>query len=172
MNVRIPLSCALVFAVACGSSHPPPPHVDMPDAEPAPPLPVVDAGRPAATRPPLPPNATYEEALDEPEDLNVQDTRAHLTDLQLTNPMRDVLGKCRVPRNAKVTIKVAVRETRAIGVTVLVKFDHGPSPRPLSPAAVKYETKAATRIAECADKTTRSLAWPPSLRRDSFTTEY
>lgn len=171
MGVRLFLACGLVFALACGSSHPPPPHVDVPDAAPEPTPPPVIA-KPVSTRPPLPPNATYEEALDEPEDLNVQDTRAHLTDLQLTNPMRDVLGSCRVPRNAKVTIKVAVRETRAIGVTVLVKFDHGPSPRPLSPAAAKYEAKSAARIAECADKATRALTWPPSLRRDSFTTEF
>lgn len=171
MRRRFSFSCLLLLGAACGGSRPPPPHVDVPDAAPPPPPPPVVV-KPAPARPPLPPNATYEEALDEPEDLNVQDTRAHLTDLQLTNPMRDVLGPCRVPRNAKVTIKVAVREGRAIGVTVLVKFDHGPSPRPLSPAAAKYEAKAAARIAECADKATRALTWPPSLRRDSFTTEF
>ncbi len=52
-----------------------------------------------------------------PERLDVHDERVHLTDGQLTGPMRGVLNGCRVPSNARVTIKTAVQRGRAIGVT-------------------------------------------------------
>ena len=104
---------ALAAALGCGSA-PPPPAAPHPEEEPEEaqviePQPVggQDAG-PLLPAPPSPPasTATYEQALAEPEPLDANDSRAHLTDLQLTNPMRNVMGRCPVPRRGKLTIKV------------------------------------------------------------------
>jgi hypothetical protein len=137
-------------------------------------LPTARAITPA-TRAPLSKSASYEEALAEPEDVNLSDDRAHLTDLQLSNPMRDVLSKCRVPRKASVTIQTAVKNGLAIGVTVNVAFEKAKpakAARPQSPVAAKAELKATSLIAECLDQAVRALEWPPSPRRDSFTTRF
>jgi hypothetical protein len=115
--------------------------------------------------------------------LDVHDDRPHLTDDQLRAPMRDVMSKCAVPKKAKVNIRTAVQHGRATGVSVDVQFDHGkPPPTPpkrLSRAAAqraaalaKQEAKARKKIAACFDRVVRGVVWPPSSRRDSFTTEF
>ncbi|MBS2016596.1 MAG: hypothetical protein JST00_27175 [Deltaproteobacteria bacterium] len=161
----------VAFVVGCGGAPPPPP---APPTHPAAEehedheLEVVNIGPPPeASRPPS--TATYEEATSTPEMLDQHDTRAHLTDQQLMNPMRDVPNKCRLPKRAKVSVKVAVQNGRAIGVTTNVAWER---PRPPTPSMVRAETKAATKITTCVDQTVRALVWPPSTRRDSFTTSF
>jgi hypothetical protein len=178
--------------VACSSAAPRPPPVAPAPATPveepeptkeeaSPPIAssdVVDA--PERSRPPS--TATYEQAIATPERLDVNDGRPHLDDDQLRAPMRGVITACAMPRNAKVTIKTAVQNGRAIGVTVEVRFDHppppGPAKRPSRAAAqraaalAKQEAKAKKKIGGCIDHAVRMLVWPPSGRRDSFTTEF
>jgi len=125
---------------------------------------------PAASAPP-PSTASYEEAIREPEPTGVHDERLQLTDAQLTGPMNGVLARCRVPSNAKVTIKTAVQNGHAIGVTVTVAFEH-PKTRSVPPATLRYEAKLSPKIVACADKSVRALTWPPSKRRDSFTSVF
>jgi hypothetical protein len=164
--------------IGCGST--PPPQMPAteeadavaPEADPAPTEiagPVQEGGPPA----PPPSTASYEEAMSTPEPLDANDTRIHLTDLQLTNPMRNVMGRCRVPRRAKVEAKVAVQLGRAIGVTVHVVFDKPkPHARPPSRAQAKAAAKASKKVADCFDRVIRQVTWPPSSRRDSFTTDF
>jgi hypothetical protein len=165
---------------ACGSSPPPEPahpqESEPQAAEPEPPPVETTVSLPPAPQQP-PSTASYEEALSVPEPLDPNDTRAHLTDLQLTNPMREVPNKCRINRKTKVVIKVAVQNGRAIGVTVLVTFEKPPPPkrrptRPPSAAAVKAEAKAKAKLTTCFDQAVRAINWPPNSRRDSFTTEF
>ena len=130
--------------------------------------PMVDV----PAEPPPPSTASYEEALSTPESLDVHDERVHLTDVQLTGPMGGVLSGCSAPSNARVTIKTAVQRGRAIGVTVTVRFERPKSAKPLSKTAAKAEAKRSTAIVACVDRAVRVLVWPPSSRRDSFTTEY
>lgn len=182
---------------ACASSPPPrpaPQPVEEHDAaseEPA--AAHVDEAPPAAgsaaafdagerTRPPS--TATYEQATATPERLDVDDARPHLTDDQLRGPMRGVITGCGLPPNAKVTIHTAVQNGRAIGVTVDVRFEPRrtpptpPTKRPSraaaqrAKAAAEREAKAKKKIATCVDQRVRALVWPPSSRRDSFTTEF
>jgi len=125
---------------------------------------------PERQRPPS--TATYEQATSKPEMLDVNDDRQHLTDGQLMGPMRSgAYTGCRVPSYAKVTIKTAVQLGRAIGVTVTVKFPKPKKAKPLSPKKAQKEAKAAAKIAACVDKNVRLIVWPPSRRRDTFTTE-
>ena len=160
-----------VALVACGD--PPPPKVARePERDAAPPEPEVVVAPPPAPPSGPPSTATYEEALSVPEALDVHDGHLHLTDAQLTGPMRGALGGCKVPSNAKIVIKTAVQNGRAIGVTVEVRFVRPKNARPPSGAAAKAEAKAASKIAACVDKNVRVISWPPSRRRDSFTTEF
>jgi hypothetical protein len=193
VDARTWTACLAAFAlVACGSARPtpappPPPAAEEPEpatddgdagaddiAEDAS-APIVDA--PERTR--APSTASYDEALSTPEPLNANDSRLHLTDLQLTNPLRGVLGGCRVPPKAKVTVKTVVQEGRAIGVTVIVRFDKPKPksppkkpPKPPSKAAQKAEAKKIATITACVDQAVRMTIWPPSHRRDSFTMEF
>jgi hypothetical protein len=107
-----------------------------------------------------------------PEALDVNDDRAHLSDGQLTGPMRGVVSSCRVPSNARVTIKTAVQYGHAIGVTVTVAFLHPRSMKRVPPATARFEAKLASKIVACADRAVRAVTWPPSRRRDSFTTVF
>jgi uncharacterized protein (UPF0254 family) len=79
-----------------------------------------------------------------------------------------------VPRKGKVTVKVAVREGRAIGVTVLVAIE--PPARNMTPriakAYAKEEAKLIAKTVTCFDSAVRTMSWPPNSRRDSFTTVY
>ena len=161
--------------VACGSHAPP---AAAPAEEKIHAEDDADAGPEVVTLPPpperaLPPStASYDEALATPESLDVNDDRAHLTDGQLTGPMRGVLEGCRVPSTAHVTIKTAVLRGRAIGVTVLVAWDHPKSVKHVSASRAKYESKVSAKIVTCADQHVRQVVWPPSSRRDSFTTTF
>lgn len=178
--MAVSASTVLLLAVtltACASA-PPPPHTTHEDAQESapdapPPTTIVNVGAPERSA--LASTETYEEALSKPESLDVHDERVQLTDGQLTGPMRPVLNGCRIPSNARVTIKTAVQNGRAIGVTVSVRFERPKTTRPQPPqsrAAARYEAKAAAKISTCVDKAVRNLTWPPSKRRDSFTTEF
>ena len=172
--------CAVsVVCAACASAPPPPPPpppaADVPDdreaAEDPPAAPVVvNLAAPERSLPPS--TKTYEEALSTPESLDVHDESVHLTDAQLTAPMRGVLAGCRIASRAKITINTAVQNGRAIGVTVSVRFDRPKSSKPPPRSVLKAEAKAAAKIVTCIDHAVRAISWPPSRRRDSFTTEF
>ncbi len=171
----IATALALATLLACGGAPPPPPapppepedHEPPDDPTPAPTASIDPSER---SRPPS--TASYEDAVSTPEPVDIHDDRAQLTDGQLTGPMRGVLSGCRVPSNAKVTIKTAVQNGRAIGVTVTVAFERPPSKKPPSRYALKAEAKTAAKIVKCADRAVRAVSWPPSRRRDSFTTVF
>jgi hypothetical protein len=76
-----------------------------------------------------------------------------LTDAQLSAPMGSVLPACKVSDDTKVTIKVAVKYGRAVGVTVTTD--------PPNRAA-----------ASCVDRLVRAIRWPSSPKLDTFTTTY
>ena len=166
--------------VACASAPPPPPVVNTPDTPeehdtaPDEPPPVAPAANLDAPERSLPPSTmSYDEALSTPERLDVKDERVQLTDAQLTGPMRGVLTGCRVSSNARVTVKTAVQNGRAIGVTVSVRFERPKSAKkPPSRAVLKAEAKTSAKIIACVDRAARAVVWPPSSRRDSFTTEF
>lgn len=144
---------------------PEPPHVAVASTEP-PPAPITATDSAERTRP-----RSYDEALSTPEPVDIDDEHPHLTDVQLWSPLGGALNGCHVPRNAKVTIRTAVQFGRAIGVTVDVRLE---KPKPVKhpkPAVVKAEQKAIVKMATCVDHNVRAVAWPPSRRRDSFTTE-
>ena len=179
-------SILLFLLAACASAPPPPPPKEPPAAElepakeeaPAEPsAAAVDA--PERSRPPS--TATYDQAMAEPESLDVKDNRPHLTDDQLRGPMRNIISACPVPKNAKVTIRTAVQSGRAIGVSVDVRFEvpYKPPPKRMTKwqakqaaLAAQREAKAKKKIADCVDHAVRAVVWPPSGRRDSFTTEF
>jgi hypothetical protein len=98
---------------------------------------------------------SYEEALAVPEDMNAVKGERELSNKDLSAPMQpaSVLDVCRVPEATRVTVKVAVREGKAMGVSVATKPDDA-------------------KVAECVDKAVRKLVWPASRKRDSFTTVF
>lgn len=121
-------------------------------------------GAPAATAAPhhhrshAPPSGpTYESALDS----NHQHvtigghTGPDLTDAQLAGPMSDgsFIGECDAPDDMGVTVKVAIKNGRAVGVSVVT---HPPS----------------SDVAGCVDRHVRGLSWPSSPKLDSFVTTY
>jgi hypothetical protein len=78
-----------------------------------------------------------------------------LTDAQLGAPMRNAsfISGCGAPDSMKVTVKVAVQNGRAVGVSVY--------PNPPNPG-----------VASCVDRHVRALGWPPNAKMDFFTTTY
>ncbi|HEY2517648.1 MAG TPA: hypothetical protein VGI39_42555 [Polyangiaceae bacterium] len=78
-----------------------------------------------------------------------------LTDNQLAGPMRNAsfLGSCGAPDSMKVTVRVAIKMGRAVGVSV-------------------YTNPASPGVASCVDRAVRGLAWPVNPKMDSFTTTY
>ena len=98
---------------------------------------------------------SYEEALAIPEDLNATKDAPELTDAQLSAPMAsgEMMSECGVPETMKVVVKVAVRDGRALGVTVATS--------PENPD-----------VAICVDKAVRAMPWPASAKRFTFTTAY
>jgi hypothetical protein len=89
-------------------------------------------------------------------DLSGHATTPDLTNDQLAAPMAIVgssLGKCGAPDDMKVTVKVAIKLGKAVGVTV------GTEP-------------ANATVASCVDRMVRKLQWPSSPKLDSFTTQY
>jgi hypothetical protein len=149
----------------------PPEEHDVAPEEPAPTATVTGVDAPERSLPPS--TMSYDEALSTPERLDVNDERVHLTDAQLTGPIRGVLTGCRVWSNARVTVKTAVQGGRAIGVTVSVRFERPKSAKkPPSRVVLKAEAKASAKIIACVDRAARAVVWPPSSRRDSFTTDF
>ena len=78
-----------------------------------------------------------------------------LTDAQLAAPMRNAafISGCGAPDSMKVTVKVAVKNGRAVGVSV---YTNPPNPT----------------VAACIDRHVRGLSWPANPKMDSFTTTY
>ncbi len=78
-----------------------------------------------------------------------------LTDAQLGAPMRNAsfISGCGAPESMKVTVRVAVQNGRAVGVSVY--------PNPPNPA-----------VSSCVDRHVRALGWPPNAKMDFFTTTY
>lgn len=78
-----------------------------------------------------------------------------LSDAQLGAPMRNAafISGCGAPDNMKVTVKVAVKGGRAVGVSV---YTNPPNPA----------------VSGCVDRHVRGLSWPPNAKMDSFTTAY
>jgi len=78
-----------------------------------------------------------------------------LTDAELSGPMRagTFLDACEVPSNTKVTVKVAIRNGRAVGVSV-------------------YATPPNREAGWCVERHVRGLQWPSNAKLDSFVTTY
>jgi hypothetical protein len=78
-----------------------------------------------------------------------------LTDSQLSYPMREgtFLDTCGVPNSTKVTVKVAIRQGRAVGVSA-------------------YATPPNREMSWCVERQVRGLSWPSSAKMDSFITTY
>jgi hypothetical protein len=184
------LAAALSVACACASAPPPPPPpaaavpAEEQDDDSAlddagPDAAAVASSAPAASfdapeRSAPPSTKSYEEAMSTPEPIKIDDDRVHLTDGQLHGPMRSVTYGCKVPANAHLTIKTAVQLGRAIGVTVTVTYKRPKSYKPPKPGskAAKAEAKRTAKLVACVDTAVRAIVWPPSPRRDSFTTEF
>jgi hypothetical protein len=102
---------------------------------------------------------SYEDAIDATashlQKVNVygQAAGSDLTDEQLSEPMSNVWPSCAVPSFMKVTVKVAVKWGKAVGVTVTT-HPHNAT------------------VASCVDRAVRALSWPSSPKLDSFTTQY
>lgn len=89
-------------------------------------------------------------------DMGAHSTTPDLTDDQLAAPMTIVasaLPKCGTPDDMKVTVKVAIKLGKAIGVSVTTE--------PANPGVVS-----------CVDRMVRKLQWPSSSKLDSFITRY
>ncbi len=80
---------------------------------------------------------------------------ADLTDGQLAAPMSDggFIDECGAPESMSVTVKVAVRMGRAVGVSVVTE-------------------PASAEVAGCVDRHVRGLHWPEHTKMDSFVTTY
>jgi hypothetical protein len=78
-----------------------------------------------------------------------------LTDAQLAGPMRNAafISGCGAPDSMKVTVKVAIKMGRAVGVSV---YTNPPNPG----------------VQSCVDRHVRGLSWPANGKMDSFTTTY
>jgi len=98
---------------------------------------------------------SYDDALSIPEDASSLAGERELSNRELSQPMQgsSFLGDCNVPDATHVTVKVAIRDGAAMGVTVTTDPDD-------------------PTVAECVDKAVRALSWPASKHRDSFTTTY
>jgi hypothetical protein len=78
-----------------------------------------------------------------------------LSDAQLAGPLRNAtfVGGCGAPDSMHVTVKVAIRTGRAVGVSV-------------------YTSPPSAQIAACIDHSVREIAWPVNAKLDSFVTTY
>jgi eukaryotic-like serine/threonine-protein kinase len=103
---------------------------------------------------------SYEDAMSsvatslEQTDQYGETTSVALTDAQLSAPLGSLdFGACGAPDDMKLTVQVAVKGGRAVGVTV--------------------ETDPSNKsVASCIDRAVRKLRWPSSPKLDSFTTRY
>jgi hypothetical protein len=104
-----------------------------------------------------PSGPSYESALDSNnQQLNMgAHAGADLTDAQLSAPMSDgtFVGDCGAPDDMGVTVKVAIKMGRPVGVSVST------SPH-------------SADVAGCIDHYVRKLSWPVSPKLDSFVTTY
>ena len=106
----------------------------------------------------FPAGMSYEAALaSNNQEINMGGGRGgpDLTDAQLHAPMRNAafISGCGAPDSMKVTVKVAVKNGRAVGVSV-------------------YTNPSNAAVASCVDRHVRGLGWPPNPKMDSFTTTY
>ena len=78
-----------------------------------------------------------------------------LTDGQLAAPMKNAsfISGCGAPESMKVTVRVAVKNGRAAGVSV-------------------FTNPSNSGVAACVDRHVRGLSWPANPKMDSFTTTY
>jgi hypothetical protein len=78
-----------------------------------------------------------------------------LTNAQLSAPLRHAsfISGCGAPDDMKVTVRVAVKMGRPLGVTVTT-------------------SPANAGVAACIDRSVRGLQWPPSAKTDFVTTTY
>ncbi|MBK6691479.1 MAG: hypothetical protein IPG50_04650 [Myxococcales bacterium] len=113
------------------------------------------AARPFTGRGPAGP--TYEAAIaSNKRDITIgTQGRPDLTDVQLSGPMRSgrFVGECGAPDSMKVTVKVAIKLGRPVGVSVTTS--------PSDPD-----------VAGCVDRYVRTFSWPSNANMDSFTTTY
>jgi len=88
-------------------------------------------------------------------DMTMKATGPDLTDAQLAGPMKSAgfVTACGTPDSTKVTVKVAIKNGRAVGVSV-------------------YTSPPDARVASCIDHAVRGIAWPSNPKMDSFTTSY
>ncbi len=88
-------------------------------------------------------------------DMNGHVVGPDLTDLQLSGPLRNAtfLSSCGAPDSMHVTVKVAIKMGRAVGVSV-------------------YSSPPNSGVASCVDRAVRNLAWPVNPKLDSFVTTY
>lgn len=99
---------------------------------------------------------SYEAALNRGQELNMGGGGgADLSNAQLHGPMKSggFVSACGAPNDMKVTVKVAVQNGRAVGVSV-------------------YTNPANGGVQSCIDRQVRGLGWPSSPKLDSFTTTY
>ncbi len=106
----------------------------------------------------FPSGLSYEQALAS----NVQEVNIgggaggpDLTDSQLAAPMRNAgfISACGAPDSMKVTVKVAIKNGHAVGVSV-------------------YCNPPDAKVASCVDHAVRGIGWPSNPKMDSFTTTY
>jgi hypothetical protein len=78
-----------------------------------------------------------------------------LTDAELAGPMREgtFLDACGVPTSTKVTVKVAIRNGHAVGVSV-------------------YTAPPNREMGWCVERHVRGIQWPSNAKMDSFVTTY
>ena len=78
-----------------------------------------------------------------------------LTNAQLEGPMKNAkfISGCGAPSDMQVTVKVAIKNGRAVGVSV-------------------YTNPPDGRVSSCIDHTVRGLSWPSNSKMDSLTTTY
>jgi hypothetical protein len=104
-----------------------------------------------------PSGPSYESAIDNNNLILAPGTKdvPDLTDAELAGPMRDgtFLDACGFPSSTKVTVKVAIRGGRAVGVSV-------------------YATPPNREAGWCVEKHVRGLQWPSNAKLDSFVTTY
>ncbi|HWL84712.1 MAG TPA: hypothetical protein VNO21_02860 [Polyangiaceae bacterium] len=101
---------------------------------------------------------SYEAALDS----NVQEVNmagakggVDLTNSQLESPMKSAsfVSGCGAPSDMQITVKVAIKNGRAVGVSV-------------------YANPPDAHVASCIDHAVRGLSWPSNPKMDSLTTTY
>ena len=122
--------------------------------------PGADPGGGVAVRPFTgrgPAGPTYESAIaSNRQEITIGSQGApDLTDPQLSGPMRNggFVGECGAPDSMKVTVKVAIKLGRPVGVSV-------------------YASPPDPDVAGCIDRYVRTFTWPSNAKMDSFTTTY